>query len=865
MGQDPTSKLHLPQGLLCPLNSRTHIQTISGPDTPATASPATSVIDDYPADASTTGTVSVGGSATGTIETSGDTDWFRVTLTAGTPYRFNENGSPSGGGTLSDSYLRLYDGSFNLLTSNDDSYTVNADSPTFVNNSQFFYTPTVSGTYYVSSGAFSSNTGTYTIHVTIDDYASDINTTGVVGVGGSNTGSIETSGDRDWFAVTLTAGQTYQFDLKGSATGQGTLADPFLRLRDSSNSLPFNDDNGTNLASRISYTATASGTYYPSADLATSSGTGTYRPSAIQTTVPGNLWISEGPAPGIIGQEIVLPNNQINGAIQAIAVDPTNANIMYVGSVNGGIWRTTNATAASPHWVPLTDNLPSLSIGALEFDPTDATRQTLIAGIGSTSSYFLHDTPFSGVLRTTDGGVTWSQLGAAATNLGGENITSVAARGSILLAAADNAWGGGLGEGLFRSTDSGATWALISNGAHGLPNLTSVSDLVGDPLNSNVLYAAVTGASGGVFKSTDTGLTWTNITSGIGIIGSTTDKIELAVHHDVTNLDVFATVDNGGTLRGLFRSVNGGSFVALDVPSGGGQGEVHGAIAADPSNPNIAYVGLGGGSSHYLTRIDASRAPGSQLTDISGGSFGSPHVDTREMRIDANGNLILGTDGGLFRLPTPTGNTGVWSAIVGDISAFELHSIAYDHVSHVIMAGAQDNGTLFQQTPGGTTWNYPGSGDGGDVVIDDVSLAASGQSIRYFSSQGLRGWKRQVYDLANHLVSSTFLTSIPDPRFTTPVELNNVNPTRLLVGGSGAHLCVVKSRYVIDVDCECRRQRHRWQRWRGDGVWWLSRRRRQPRLDLRCFGLECPETNSCGGRVYHHLAGGRGPHPRCDR
>jgi hypothetical protein len=501
-----------------------------------------------------------------------------------------------------------------------------------------------------------------------------------------------------------------------------------------------------------------------------------------------DFWINEGPSPGINGQETVAPNNQINGAIQAIAVHPTDPNIMYVGSVNGGIWKTTNATSATPHWVPLTDNLASLSIGALEFDPTDATHQTLIAGIGATSSFRLHDTPFSGVLRSSDGGATWSQLGTAAANLGGESITSVAARGTTLLAAADNGWSvqnPGLGKGLFRSTDSGANWTLISDGAHGLPNLTDVSDIVGDPLNSNVLYAAVTGPSGGVFKSTDTGLTWTNITSGIGIIGGTTDKIELAVHHGATNTAVFATVDNGGILSGVFRSLNGGSFVALNVPSGGTQGEVHNSIAADPANPNIVYVGFGGGSTNYLTRIDASQPSGSQITKISGGSFGSPHVDPREMQIDPNGNLILGTDGGLFRLTTPTANTGVWSAIVGDMSVFELHSIAYDHVSNIIMAGAQDNGTLFQLTPGGATWDHPGFGDGGDVVIDDVSLAGSGQSIRYFSSQFLGGWTRQVYDSANHLVSTISLASIPDGTFTTPVELNVVDPTRLLVGGSG--------------------------------------------------------------------------------
>ena len=508
--------------------------------------------------------------------------------------------------------------------------------------------------------------------------------------------------------------------------------------------------------------------------------------TSISAPPASGFWINEGPAPGIDGQEDVAPDDQINGAIQAIAVDPTNADVMYIGSVNGGIWKTTNATDISPHWVPLTDDLPSLSIGAVEFDPTDATHQTLIAGIGATSSFgALHDT-LSGVLRSTNGGVTWSQLGTA--DLSGESITSVAARGATLLAAAYNGPGAGLGDGLFRSTDTGAHWTKISDGTHGLPDSKPVSEIVGDPLNSNVFYAAVTGASGGVFKSTDSGLTWTNISSGIGIIGSTTDKIELAVHHDGSNLAVYAKVDNGGILSGVFRSQDGGSFQALDVPSGGKYGNLFGAIAADPDDANIVYVGLGGSGSHLLTRIDASQPSGSQITDITGdssNSFGTPHADSRAMQIDANGDLILGNDGGLFRLTTPTTDTGAWSAIVGDMSVFELHSIAYDSVSNIIMAGAQDNGTQMQQTPGGAVWDHPSDGDGGDVAIDDVSLAGTGESIRYFSSQNLGGWTRQVYDAENNFVSTTDLASITDAQFLTPVELNNVDPTRILVGGTG--------------------------------------------------------------------------------
>jgi photosystem II stability/assembly factor-like uncharacterized protein len=241
-------------------------------------------------------------------------------------------------------------------------------------------------------------------------------------------------------------------------------------------------------------------------------------------TTMTNIWVSEGPSPAINGQETVPPNNQTNGAIQAIAVDPTNANIMYVATVNGGIWETTDATAATPHWVSLTDSLPSLSMGALAFDPTDPTHQTLIAGIGATSSFGAIHNTLSGVLRSTDGGATWSQLGTSA--LAGDNITSVAGRGTTLLAAADSTWGPSKVNGLFRSTDTGTNWTKISDGKHGLPNNVSVSDVVGDPLHSNVFYAGVTSATGGVFKSTDGGLNWTKFSTGIGTINNTTDKPE---------------------------------------------------------------------------------------------------------------------------------------------------------------------------------------------------------------------------------------------------------------------------------------------------------------------------------------------------
>ena len=108
--------------------------------------------------------------------------------------------------------------------------------------------------------------------------------------------------------------------------------------------------------------------------------------------IPGS-WISQGAAPIRFGQtENVSPDNEVAGAIHTVVAHPTDPDILYIGAVNGGVWKTTNATAASPTWTPLTDDKGSLSIGALDFDPTDATNATLWAGLdGSAASAALEE------------------------------------------------------------------------------------------------------------------------------------------------------------------------------------------------------------------------------------------------------------------------------------------------------------------------------------------------------------------------------------------------------------------------------------------------------------------------------------------
>src|SRR5262249_24045771 len=134
-------------------------------------------------------------------------------------------------------------------------------------------------------------------------------------------------------------------------------------------------------------------------------------PSISLTGVPN--WVEQGPGPITGGQDEGIggglqhplgPNPVARGG-NAHAADPGNADRVFVGTVNGGVWRTTNATSASPPWQPLTDTFPSLSIETLALSPVNA--NTLFAGIGRTSNQSRNGLgdggPLTGLLRSTDG------------------------------------------------------------------------------------------------------------------------------------------------------------------------------------------------------------------------------------------------------------------------------------------------------------------------------------------------------------------------------------------------------------------------------------------------------------------------------
>jgi photosystem II stability/assembly factor-like uncharacterized protein len=542
-------------------------------------------------------------------------------------------------------------------------------------------------------------------------------------------------------------------------------------------------------------------------------------------------WVQQGPAPATDGQtENVVPDEEVVGAVEAIVVHPSNADIAWIGAVNGGIWRTLNATSASPNWVRLTDGFDSLSIGGLDLDPGDATNQTLLAGVGRFSSFGRIGGDRIGLLRTIDGGSNWLVLDGGGTLIGA-NVAAVAARGDALVAAvnlADNFTFSNIG--IFRSTDAGVTFVQISNGdgtTTGLPS--GVTHDLGrdrdnpDRLFTSVIFADLVGSTNGVFRSTDTGASWSRISDAAieSLLSSDTSNVEFSVRGDT----VLLAIVNSGRLAGVFHSTNGGdAWTAMDLPvtiedgvavgpHPGGQGSVHLSLAIDPDDSNIVYLGgdrqptLGEASgaalgfpnsinafdfSGRLFRGDAGAPPGSQwtpLTHVGTASNSSPHADSREMVFDANGDLLEVDDGGVYRRTLPDSDQGDWFSINGDLASTEYHGIAYDAISDIVIGGAQDIGTTEQIVTDGSRFRSVSTADGGDVAVDDV--ASAGESIRYSSFQFLGGFRVRTLDASNGLTSQLFPSLTPlnmaaplQPQFYTPLATNNVEGDRLLIAAN---------------------------------------------------------------------------------
>ncbi|MEZ5682590.1 MAG: M10 family metallopeptidase C-terminal domain-containing protein [Erythrobacter sp.] len=213
-------------------------------------------VDNIPGGVTTTATLAPGSFETSYIDTAGDSDWFQVTLVAGQTYTFSTF-LPGGG--LSDSILTLRNSAGTVIVTNDD-----ANTQAGLYWSEITFTASTSGTYYLDVTGYETATGQYYVSSSRpqnDSVGSTAGTSSTITIGGSAVdGNLDQTGDHDWYAVTLQAGQIYEFVT--SATGGANDVDTTLTVRNASGGvLAFNDDS-SGTYSRVRFVAETSGTYY---------------------------------------------------------------------------------------------------------------------------------------------------------------------------------------------------------------------------------------------------------------------------------------------------------------------------------------------------------------------------------------------------------------------------------------------------------------------------------------------------------------------------------------------------------------------------------------------------------------------------
>jgi autotransporter-associated beta strand protein len=528
-------------------------------------------------------------------------------------------------------------------------------------------------------------------------------------------------------------------------------------------------------------------------------------PSAAVAQVQVNqTFTPQGPSPKFGPIDVVQsgdapPNGTVTGAIQTILLDPAlGSQTMFIGGVNGGIWRTTDGGAT---WKALTDRQASPSIASLALDPTDPTGRTLIAGVGITSNgawnHFNVDGATgrggarTGLLYSTDGGNTWSARGGG-PYLTGQSVIGVAAAGSTILAATfevqaptQTTTSNGALYGLYLSNDRGQSFNLVQP-SQGLP-AGPVTALVADPQNSSncatqrscTFFASVTSPGNpqatGIYISRNSGNSWSPVFTSTTPVSGGTNYISSAPASDNQLVPKLAAGPNGSVaiaiangpntsdaeLKALYLSQNSGaSWSALAVPvfaAGVKQGIVNLAVAIDPTNTSIVYVAEGGIEATPNTvpafRVQGQTATSITLANTSNGS--TAHSDSRGLVVDAAGNLWMTSDGGVYMRSNPQSDNGAWTGFnTGTLQAQETYGVAYDSLNKRLVATMQDTGAALQSAPGSQLWTALIGADGTNVATN--SNFQGNTSAIYFTTNNLNFVNRIVFNgNGNQLSPST--------------------------------------------------------------------------------------------------------------
>ncbi len=399
-------------------------------------------------------------------------------------------------------------------------------------------------------------------------------------------------------------------------------------------------------------------------------------------------------------------NGPCNGRVNTICYAPppvggSNPTI-YIGAPLGGVWRTEDNGAT---WTALSNNWPWQSVGAIAVSPADP--NIILAGTGDYQGF---DWPGFGMMRSTDRGATWTQVGASTFGTGRfssitydpDNVNNVIASTS---------------SGIYRSTNGGISWSLVTSG-----DFASVSYGVFSA-GSRTWYASRTAAPT-VWKSTNSGASWSSMTDPIV---SPSNRPALAASKltagtvyllDTTNRKVFKSVDTGTTW----------SDISVGFPNGSSNYNWSQAWYDFHINTStngaldVIYIGL--------IDIVQSKDGGATWRNMGGSGWTATysgtaitHNDQHSWAVNPNNpnEVMVGNDGGIYKAVfNPATDSVTWTFLSANLGITQFYTIATHptNADHIV-GGTQDNATPHSRG-NISSWSNPGAGDGAGCAINQT-------------------------------------------------------------------------------------------------------------------------------------------------
>lgn len=460
----------------------------------------------------------------------------------------------------------------------------------------------------------------------------------------------------------------------------------------------------------------------------------------------------------------------IGGRVLCVEVDPNNSNTVWAGSASGGIWKSVNGGTS---WTGITTNLPVLGVSSIIVDPSNS--NVIYAGTGEVYRVDTSNIGFSvwktrgtygiGIIKSTDGGATWSQIMTKTSSqlFGIQMLKFQPGSSSIIYACAT--------DGLYRSINSGGSWDQILSKIY-------VSDVCINPSNTDQVVVGVgnmVNLDKGIYRTTNASNatpTWNKITSGLP-----------------TSFDGYIRMDNVGATR-LYASVAGksGGELYLSTDFGANWFEKNGSAHADfqywfahtlainPSNTNdILIAGV-----DFFRYTSSDATTGGSRSTISSNS--SPiHSDHHDIEYDPNNSntIYVACDGGIYK---STNGGSTWNARNTGLRATQFYASLGVHPTNadILIGGLQDNGVVRYN---GTNWTTVFGGDGGPSAI-----APDGTTV--LASNDARGVRRSTTGTAgsfSSVLSQWAFTADDRTGFMAPVAISKSDGNYMYVATDNIH------------------------------------------------------------------------------